>query len=257
MCAEYNENRRRDDDGPAGAVIPYMNTEGIKQIFSEAAATYEVVNHVLTFGLDRAWRKKAAGEAAQAGQGLWLDACSGTGDMALSLSRLAGEDTTIIASDMNLPMLRKAFSKFGKSGAKTVRFCISDSRHLPFADEAFDLVTIAFATRNLNINRDALLQCFREFRRVLKPGGIFVNLETSQPASKILRCLFHTYVRLFVTPVGYAISGSKAAYTYLSSTIPRFFGAPELSDMLYEAGFIRVKFSRLTLGVCAIHTAVR
>ena len=231
-----------------------MKTKNIHNIFSEVPKTYEAANHILTMGMDVLWRKKAARHAAQTGGIYWLDVCSGTGEMAVLLSRLAKDETKIVSQDFCQPMQQKAMLK---PEAKRISFSVSDACNLSFPNNSFDIVTISFATRNINASRDILLKYFREFYRVLKPGGRFINLETTQPQSKIVRQLFHLYVRLAVAPIGYLISGSRAAYRYLSNTIPRFFNAEELSDILYEAGFKRVDFSYLTFGVCAIHTAIK
>ncbi len=121
----------------------------------------------------------------------------------------------------------------------------------------FDLVTISFATRNININRDALVHCLGEFHRILKPGGRFINLETSQPSSLVMKKLFHKYVKLFVKPIGQFLSGSRAGYAYLSHTIPRFYSADEFADLIHQAGFEEVTFNRMLHGVAAIHKAVK
>lgn len=231
-----------------------MDQKRLQKIFSEVPKTYEVVNHILTLGLDRAWRKKAARLAVQSGGQRLLDICSGTGDMAVLLRRLSRPQTMVVSQDFCAPMLRKAISK---PGADKISFCVSDSRRHSFKDNAFDVATISFATRNINAGRDALAQYFREFYRILKPGGRFINLETSQPPNRIFRRLFHLYVRMAVMPIGYAISGSNAAYRYLSGTIPIFYEAEELSYILSEAGFKNVSFSHLTFGACAIHVAVK
>jgi len=149
--------------------------KGVQRLFSEVAKTYELVNHILTFGLDMVWRRKAAREATRAGGNLWLDVCSGTGEMALNLSRLADETVRIISVDFSDSMLTR--------GLKTrtrhqLRWVMADAVHLPFSEDSFDLVTISFATRNININREILMAHFKEFRRVLKPGGFFINLES-------------------------------------------------------------------------------
>ncbi len=228
--------------------------QGIKKIFCKIPDSYELVNHVLTLGLDIRWRSRAARAAAIAGGERWLDVCSGTGEMAALLHGSAGHGTVVVAVDFSPPMLSKVRDK---PGGDAVLPCIGDVRTLPFPDDAFDLVTISFATRNLNSDRTVLLECFREFRRVLKPGARFVNLETSQPPLKAVRKLFHMYVRLTVRRVGSMLSGSPEAYAYLSHTIPRFFNAEELSSLLSEAGFSTVRFSRMSLGISAVHTAVK
>ena len=232
-----------------------QNTDtGIQAIFSHIPKTYDLINHILTLGLDIFWRKHAAKIAFQGGSEKWLDVCSGTGDMAYALVRMAKPHTKIVAIDFCFPMLSLAAKKPEHS---RISFCASDAGNLPFTDNTFDVITISFATRNLNSSQDILLQRFREFRRVLKLGGRFINLETSQPKSTLLRKLFHCYIRLMVKPIGYMISGSKTAYAYLSYTIPRFFSAEELAGVMYRAGFKRVDFTLLSFGVSAVHTAIK
>ncbi len=126
---------------------------------------------------------------------------------------------------------------------------------MPFPDETFDVVTIAFATRNLHRDRESLANCFGEFRRVLRPGGLFVNLETSQPRNRLWRALFHVYIRLAVRPIGRLLSGSRSGYAYLAYTIPRFYDERELSGLLGECGFGTVAAETLLGGIAAIHVA--
>ena len=222
----------------------------IQAIFSQVPSTYELLNRILTLGIDTRWRKKAAKIASLNGGKAWLDVCSGTGQMAIYLSQLAPKETTIVALDFSLPMLRKVFQK---KGVQRLSLCIGDAGNLPFPENSFDLVTISFATRNINTGRDNLSKCLQEFRRVLKPGGRFINLETSQPFSYFIRRAFHFYVRTFVKRLGTIISGSSEAYAYLSATIPRFFPANEFSQRMEEAGFSFVNYQGLTLGMVAVH----
>ena len=230
-----------------------MNKD-IRKIFYEVSHTYELTNHILTFGLDIVWRRKATEIAAKEGGTMWLDVCTGTGETAFYLHRLAKKETTVVATDFCIPMLYKAIEKFG---AHQVFFSLADAMALPFRNETFDLVTISFATRNININQNILLGYFREFYRILKPGGRFVNMETSQPPSNLLRKLFHLYVGLAVRPIGYIISGSRDGYAYLSQTIPRFYRASNLANIIRNAGFIKVDFYRMTFGLVAIHKAIK
>jgi demethylmenaquinone methyltransferase/2-methoxy-6-polyprenyl-1,4-benzoquinol methylase len=144
-----------------------------------------------------------------------------------------------------------------KPEAQNIAFVVSDVKALEFPDNSLDLVTIAFATRNINVNRDALIQTFAEFRRVLKPGGRFINLETSQPSSRLIRWLFHAYVKLFVKVVGGLISGSYSGYAYLRHTIPRFYPPEELRDIMCRAGFTNVTYRTMMFGVAAIHQGIK
>jgi demethylmenaquinone methyltransferase/2-methoxy-6-polyprenyl-1,4-benzoquinol methylase len=228
--------------------------KGLRRIYFEVSPTYELVNHVMTWGMDVLWRRKAAATATLEGGARWMDMCSGTGEMAAYLARRAPDGAFVVAADFSLPMLRRAAAK---SGLQNTAFVLTDAGSLPFRDSTFDLITTSFATRNLNTSRDILVQRFAEFNRVLSPGGRYVGLETSQPPSKLIRSLFHLYVKLSVIPIGYAISGSRSAYSYLSNTMRSFYTAPELADILREAGFEDVRYERLMLGAAAIHTAVR
>ena len=228
--------------------------KNIREIFAEVPGTYDLVNHILTFGLDTIWRRRAAGEASATGGSRWLDVCAGTGEMAACLSRRAGPGTCVVAVDFSLPMLRKARLKpFGGR----VAFVGGAAGALPFPDGSFDLVMIAFATRNINVSRDALVGTFREFNRVLGPGGVFVNLETSRPPSRFVRSLLHLYARIMIGPLGSFISGSRAGYSYLSRTLRGFYGAEDLSVIMREAGFSRVSFRRMTRGAVAVHRAMK
>ncbi|UCF05152.1 MAG: ubiquinone/menaquinone biosynthesis methyltransferase [bacterium] len=222
----------------------------IRRIFAEIPHTYEIVNHILTLGLDILWRRNAVRMAVQVGGNRWVDVCSGTGETAAYLKRSAPSGTGVYAVDFVRPMLDRIRQKPGGDGVTPV---LSDIKGLPFPDDTFDLVTISFATRNINLSESVLIHSFREFRRVLKPGGMFLNLETSQPPSPLVRWLFHLYVRLFVRAVGRVISGSTIAYAYLAATIPRFYGAEELTGILEEAGFVDVGFRRMTFGAVAAH----
>jgi len=180
-----------------------------------------------------------------------MDICSGTGELALYLSRRAEENTNIIAVDGSLPML--SLAKQTKDMPQ-VGFSIADAGNLPFASDTFDLITISFATRNLNTSPEVLSVFLKEFFRVLKPGGTFLNLETSQPKSSLLKKLFHGYVKLLVKPVGYMLSGSKAGYSYLSHTIPRFYSGQDFATLLQNAGYTNITNKAFLGGIAAIHT---
>lgn len=227
--------------------------KGIRKIFSEVAHTYELVNHVLTFGLDMFCRRKVAKVAAAEDGTRWLDVCTGTGQMAVCLRDIADNKTMIVATDSCFPMIHKAAQK---PQVSRIAFILADTHVLPFRDMTFDLITLSFAARNINVSRASLVQCFRELHRILKPGGRFVNLETSQPSASFIRRLFHMYVRLVVARLGQIISGSRAGYVYLAHTIPRFYSADELADIIRQAGFAEVTFNHMLYGILAIHKAI-
>jgi demethylmenaquinone methyltransferase/2-methoxy-6-polyprenyl-1,4-benzoquinol methylase len=234
--------------------MPDNKTRSVQKIFAEVPATYELVNHVLTLGLDVIWRRRAARLAATTTAGTWADMCTGTGETAAYLSRLAPEGTTIYGVDFSEPMLAEARKK---PEAEHIEFIASDIKDLPFDDATLDLITMSFATRNINLSRDILIRSFAEYYRTLKPGGRFVNVETSQPSMRLVRKCFHAYIRLLVRAIGSRMSGSRAAYAYLAGTIPRFYSAEELADIMRQAGFEKVTFRRYLFGAVAIHQACK
>jgi demethylmenaquinone methyltransferase/2-methoxy-6-polyprenyl-1,4-benzoquinol methylase len=235
--------------------------KGIQAVYSRIWGSYELINSILTLGLDARWRKKAASLAVKTSleqkQTRFLDICSGTGQTALNLSRCLSSAACITAADFSLQMLKEAAAKTSEKGIKNILFVLTDAVQLPFDDNSFDGITIAFATRNLNAKEGHLLNAFREFHRVLKPGGCFFNLESSQPPQKIIKTLFHLYVKLTVKPIGALISGSASSYAYLSSSIRSFYSAGELATILYKAGFETVEHKKLLFGAVALHRACK
>lgn len=179
-----------------------------------------------------------------------MDVCSGTGDMVIDLKKVAPGGTKLIATDFSEPMIRVAKSK---SSADGISFVLATASSLPFPNETFDLITLSFATRNLNIIEGNLSVCLGEFYRVLKKGGRFVNLETSQPRSKIIKMLGHLYVRSFIGPLGRLLSGSKNGYEYLSSSMASFYSPDELSEIITRSGFSQVSYIRKCFGMVAVH----
>lgn len=222
----------------------------IQNMFSEVPSTYELLNHLLTFGFDILWRKRAAKMAAMTFGNRFADMCTGTGETAVYLKQFAKNQSEVYGIDFSMPMMSEAKKK---PKADQIHFIASDMKALPFYDESFDLVTISFATRNLNVTKQSLLQSFHEFYRVLKPGGHFIHLETSQPPVYLLRKGFHLYVKIFVKLLGAGISGSKTAYAYLAKSMTLFYSAEQLTDIIGQAGFVELNYSRLLFGVAAIH----
>ncbi|MFC2161499.1 class I SAM-dependent methyltransferase, partial [Acidobacteriota bacterium] len=149
--------------------------KGVQKIYSEVSGTYELVNHVLTFGFDILWRRSGAKRAAAKKGKKILDVCCGTGEMAQSLSHLVSENAEIYLTDFSFPMLDQARQRSYKPFTS---FILADAKKLPYKDNTFDLITISFAIRNLNTRKDILITFLEEFLRVLKSGGTFINVET-------------------------------------------------------------------------------
>lgn len=229
-------------------------SKGLHKVYEDTAESYELVNHFLTLGLDILWRKRTAGFARSIGGNHWLDVCCGTGEMAINLRQLAGKEVDVVGLDFSLPMLQGATAKQESNG---ISFSMATADKLPFNNESFDLITISFATRNLSATRDILLSNFREFFRILKPGGVFINLETSQPQNRVIRQLFHTYVGGTVEFIGQLLSGHRTGYAYLSRSIRKFYDARDLAKVIRQSGFKRVLVDTMFFGVAAIHMAYK
>jgi len=212
---------------------------------------YGAANSLLTLGLDRYWRRKAAALARLAAPDARsaLDVCCGTGDFGLSLRVTFGPGLKLSGADLSAAMLSLAAKRL--PGAGLVR---AEAKKLPFPDASFDLVTISFATRNINTDRENMLAALREFRRVLKPGGAFLNLETTRPENRLVWALMRAYVKTAIGLLNLISPASKPSYLFLLNTILNFYPAREFSALLAEAGFSSVSARALFPGAVAVHT---
>jgi len=226
----------------------------IQKFYHDISGRYQIVNSLITMGLDKPWRREAAKQASSQDGEKWLDMCCGTGDMSVDLSNLKGQDTILVMADFSPEMLEIAKKKDElKDKDKT----LADAFNMPFKDDSFDLVTISFATRNLNLSRKKLIRAFSEFNRILKPGGRLVNIETSQPGSKLIKRMFHFYTKTIITPIGYLFTNDKTSYNFLSSSIKNFYGPKDFNDVLDESGFRKIEFQTLSFGAVSIHQALK
>lgn len=213
---------------------------------------YGTANSFLTLALDLYWRARAARLALKAAPlaRSALDACCGTGDFSLALRKAFGPALEITGADLNAAMLSLARAK--NPGMK---FMQAEAKELPFPDASFDLVTVSFAARNLNIDRQKLLAALREFRRVLKPGGLFLNLETTRPGNPALRLLMRLYVGAAIGLLNLLSPKNRSSYSFLKNTILNFYSAEEFSALLSEAGFGAASVKVLCPGAVAVHSA--
>ena len=219
------------------------------------AARYDLLNHLLSFNLDRQWRARMVERVAEVlarPETKVLDLCCGTGDVLLSLAARCGA-AKIFGSDFCHPMLieaqRKIAARERKDRTPGAPLFESDALALPLAAGSLDLVTVAFGFRNLTNYRRGL----EELARVLKPGGVVAILEFSQPTNRVFAKLYATFSTRVLPWVGGMISGSRDAYSYLPESIQKFPGAEALAGQMIEAGFGHVEFERLTFGAVALH----
>lgn len=230
----------------------------IYRMFSKVPARYDLLNRLLTLGLDQRWRKKAAEVCLESKHNRIMDLCSGTGDLAIELAKMTNGNSEIIAADFCEPMLEVAERKALNAGLDGgIAFRVADAASLPFDDGYFDVVTIAFGFRNLTFKNPKTDIYLKEIFRVIAPGGRLVIVETSQPKSNILKRLSGFYYMSIVKPVGNAVSGERGAYSYLSYSARNYYRPSDVRDMLTDVGFTSVDHRPLWGGIAAVHVAVR
>jgi demethylmenaquinone methyltransferase/2-methoxy-6-polyprenyl-1,4-benzoquinol methylase len=223
----------------------------VRRIFSEIAPRYDLLNHLLSFNVDKRWRARAIAELRwqQSPRGVWLDLCAGTLDVATQLASQPGFSGTVVAADFAEPMLRAGRAKAPLS----VRPVVADALDLPLPPQSTDGAIVAFGIRNV-VDLDA---CLREVRRVLKPGARFVVLEFSTPRSALVRAGYHAYFHNILPAVGSWVSGHRTAYRYLPESVRHFPVEEALAERMTRAGLVNVHWRRLTFGVAAIHVGER
>ena len=227
-------------------------------MFSRIAPRYDFLNHLLSFSLDKIWRKRTAQRFRHIltrADARVLDLCCGTGDLTLALWREGNRGdrsgAQIIGSDFAHPMLCLAHKKYADKGPQ--QYAEADVLNLPFRDASFDLVTAAFGFRNL-ANYEAGL---REIGRVLKSGGEVGILEFTEPKSSPIASVYRFYLRRIVPRIGGVISGSRAAYAYLPVSVSKFPSAEELAALMAQCGFAEPRYELWTMGTVALHIGRR
>jgi len=222
----------------------------VQTMFSGIAGKYDRLNHILSLGTDFYWWRRMAGISGAAAGKRFLDVAAGTGDSSLALARRGAE---VISTDFTQAMLRLGPGKFRRAGQEHLVWASvgADAQQLPFRESCFDGITICYGIRNVE-NRP---RAYREFLRVLKPGGRLTILEFSQPRYAWLRALYDTYSLRILPRIGGWLSGAPEAYTYLPESIRAFPNQPALARELGEAGFAGVRWNNLTGGIVALHTA--
>jgi demethylmenaquinone methyltransferase/2-methoxy-6-polyprenyl-1,4-benzoquinol methylase len=234
---------------PEGARDRDSAAQAVREMFSAIAPRYDLLNHVLSFNIDRWWwwrTARAFSDVLNRPDARALDLCCGTGDMTLALQRQAGpEGARIVGLDFSHAMLERALRK---SDGRSPRWVEADALNLPLANESVDLVTSAFGFRNL-ADYDAGL---REIVRVLRPEGQLGILECSEPDGVIGK-LYGVYFRRVLPAVGTAISGVKGAYSYLPASVGRFPRPEEMMSRMRTAGFRTAEWTPYTFGTAGLY----
>lgn len=224
----------------------------VRDMFDRIAPTYDLLNRLISFGMDTRWRRRAVGTFNGVRNGAFLDIAAGSGDVSLELLKL---DPRIIAgTDFSLPMLRLFGEKTGRAGGgERIALSGCDALRLPFRDGSFDGTIVAFGIRNFP-DRPASL---REMRRVLRPGGISVILELSVPVNPVFRMLYSLHARILLPAVGRIISGDPLAYSYLPASIGSFPARGEFLRLMEDAGFTETRAVTLSMGTATIFSGRR
>lgn len=241
-------------EGRDNSVLPPPEEKAgsVRRMFGEIAHRYDLLNHLLTFNIDRRWRRQAVTRLLEDRPltGVYLDACAGTMDLTREVATRPGFQGLVVASDFAWPMLEAGRHKV--TALPVAQMC-GDALRLPHPNGAFHGAIVGFGVRNF-ADIDAGL---RELTRVLKPGGRLVILELSTPPWAPLRWLYNLYFLRILPWIGRRISGHGTAYTYLPASVGAFPPPAELSDRMTAAGLSSVRYRRLMAGVAAIHEGVR
>ena len=234
--------------------MPVRKSVWVRPMFDSIAPRYDLLNRLISFGMDRSWRRHAATAALAARPGLLLDIGTGTGDLAFEFAGRDKGETTIIGLDFSAPMLRigrnRAMDMYGSDRS---HFVAGDALELPLLGESVDVVVSAFVLRNL----DSLPVAFSAMAKAIRLGGRLVLLEMTPIRQPVFRFLFRLYFRRWVPVLGRLISRHPDAYTWLPESVDNFLGPDEVSAQLEANGFVDVQVTRLAFGTVAMHVATR
>ena len=236
-------------------VNPYKNSnlgkkEQVTKMFDTISGEYDGLNRVISFGIDIKWRKKVVEIIKATKPETVLDIATGTGDLAINLAETSAKK--IIGLDISSGMLEVGKTKIASKNLDSkIEMIIGDSENMPFEDNSFDAITVAFGVRNF----ETLEKGLKDILRVLKPGGTFVILETSVPSKFPFKQGYKFHSKIILPTVGKLFSKDKTAYKYLSESASVFPYGEALNNILRNIGFINVKDLPQTFGVATIYTA--
>ncbi|EAQ50326.1 MULTISPECIES: bifunctional demethylmenaquinone methyltransferase/2-methoxy-6-polyprenyl-1,4-benzoquinol methylase UbiE [Leeuwenhoekiella] len=239
----------------SGNVNPYKDSdqskrEQVERMFDTISKEYDGLNRVISFGIDVKWRKKVVNKVAATKPKRILDVATGTGDLAINLAKTDAEE--IIGLDISAGMLSVGKEKVAaKNLDDRIKMVQGDSENLPFEDDYFDAITVAFGIRNF----ETLEKGLAEILRVLKPGGIFVILETSVPTKFPFKQGYGLYTKTLLPLIGRVFSKDRDAYGYLSESASVFPYGEKLNNILRKTGFTHVEANPQTMGVATIYSA--
>lgn len=220
-------------------------------MFDGIAPSYDRLNHLMSLGVDKIWRRRALKEIVDGTQQQILDVACGTGDSTIAIALKAAPGSRITGIDISTGMMEPLMRKAAHEGVHDrIKLLVADALDMPFPDGTFHRVTCAFGVRNFEDKSRGLA----EFHRVLKPGGKAVILELSVPSKPWLRQLYDIYFMHILPWIGGMVSGNKEAYRYLPASVHAFPSPPAFCAMMEEAGFRNVRHISLSMGLCRLYT---
>ncbi len=229
----------------------------VRKMFEEIAPRYDLMNHLLSMGIDITWRKRTVRLLRLDGPEPILDCCTGTGDLALMMARKVGNRVRVIGTDFCLPMLTRAQAKkqsLKSLATQPVEFLEADTQALPFPDAEFQAVTVAFGLRNVEDTDRGL----REMARVCKPGGQVAVLEFSKPTMPGLSHAYSAYFKHVLPRIGQSMArNGHGAYEYLPNSVSEFPCGEALAERMRAAGLDQIRIVPMTFGVATLYLGVR
>lgn len=226
----------------------------VADVFDSVAAKYDIMNDLMSFGIHRLWKRVAIDfSGARAGNQI-LDLAGGTGDLSKRFSRIVGETGKVVLADINASMLNVGRDKLNNEGyVSNIEYVQANAEELPFEDNRFDVISIAFGLRNVTDKQKAL----NSMTRVLKPGGRLLVLEFSKPQSMLMSKAYDLYSFSALPLMGKLVTNDAESYKYLAESIRMHPDQETLKTMMEEAGLVRVSYQNMTNGVVALHRGVK
>ena len=242
---------------PQESIKPYNEDEKksvqVERMFDNIAPAYDQLNHTLSWGIDKSWRKKAINWLKPFQPQRMMDVATGTGDFAIQACRVLNPKE-LIGTDISEGMMNVGRQKVKDAGLEgRISFAKEDCTALTFPDNRFDAITVAFGVRNF----EDLDKGLREMHRVLDTNGKLVILELSEPEWFPMKQLYALYSKVVIPTLGKLLSKDRSAYTYLPQSIKAFPQGEVMREIILKAGFSEANFKRLTLGICTLYTATK
>lgn len=234
-------------------VKPYSDSDlskkqQVEQMFDNISGKYDLLNRILSMGIDVSWRKKVVKSVKKENPAIILDIATGTGDLAIAMAK--STDAKITGFDLSAGMLEVGRKKVEEQNLQNrIEMIQGDAENMPFEDNSFDVITVAFGVRNF----ENLEKGLNDIYRVLKPGGKFIILEFSQPESFPMKQLYSFYSRTVLPRIGKKISKDQSAYTYLPDSVQAFPYGEEMKKILKKSKFVEPYDKKLTFGIASIY----